>query len=110
MRPQLSHSGTGPGRAYDQGMLSSTGLAFHWTLPTGGDSRYLVAGGAGVGGVHARGDRQATLGYLGQITRAVEQLGFTGIVVPAEAGSEDAWVSASMLASTTGRLRFLVSV
>jgi len=81
---------------------------FHWTLPTGGDSRYLIAGGAGPGGLSARGDRPATLDYLGQVARAAEQLGFAGVLAPADEWSEDPWVTAAMLAGATERLRFLV--
>lgn len=81
---------------------------FHWTLPTGGDSRYLVAGGPGLGGLSARGDRPATLDYLGQVARAAEQLGFAGVLAPADEWSEDPWVTAAMLAGATERLTFLV--
>ncbi|HEX6359037.1 LLM class flavin-dependent oxidoreductase [Actinophytocola sp.] len=83
---------------------------FHWVLPTGGDSRYLVAGGPGVGSLSARGDRPATLDYLSQITRTAEQLGFTGVVAPLDRWSEDAWLTSAMLAGTTSRLKFLVPV
>lgn len=83
---------------------------FHWVLPTGGDSRYLVAGGPGVGSLSARGDRPATLDYLGQITRTAELLGFTSIVAPLDRWSEDAWLTTAMLAGTTQRLKFLVPV
>jgi alkanesulfonate monooxygenase len=83
---------------------------FHWVLPTGGDSRYLVAGGPGVGSLSARGDRPATLDYLGQITRTAELLGFTGVVAPLDSWSEDAWLTTAMLAGTTTRLTFLVPV
>lgn len=81
---------------------------FHWTLPTSGDSRYLVAGGPGLGGLSARGDRPATLDYLGQVARAAEQLGFAGVLAPADEWSEDPWVTAAMLAGATERLTFLV--
>ena len=83
-------------------------LRFHWFLPTGGDSRYLVAGSPGVSALSARGDRPATLDYLSQITRAAEGLGFTGVVAPADQSSEDPWLSAAMLANTTSHLTFLV--
>lgn len=83
---------------------------FHWLLPTGGDSRYLVAGGPGVGSLSALGDRAATLDYLGQITRAAEQLGFAAVVAPNDSWSEDGWLTTAMLAGTTDRLKFLVPV
>jgi alkanesulfonate monooxygenase len=82
----------------------------YWTLPTGGDSRYLVAGGSGVGGVSASGDREATLAYLTQIAVAVEQAGFTGVALPAGGWDEDGLITAALLAGSTRDLRFLVSV
>jgi alkanesulfonate monooxygenase SsuD/methylene tetrahydromethanopterin reductase-like flavin-dependent oxidoreductase (luciferase family) len=84
-------------------------MTVYWTLPTGGDSRYLVAGGAGVGGVSAAGDREATLAYLTQITVAVEQAGFTGVALPAGGWDDDGLVTAALLAGATRNVRFLVS-
>ena len=82
----------------------------YWTLPTGGDSRYLVPGGAGAGGVSADGDREATLAYLTQLTVAAEQAGLTGVALPAGGWAEDGLVTAALLAPATRRLRFLVAV
>ncbi|WP_405584723.1 LLM class flavin-dependent oxidoreductase [Streptomyces sp. NBC_01190] len=84
-------------------------LTFHWFLPTYGDSRHVVGGGHGtpVGG--AGGDRPATLGYLTQIARAAEELGFVGALTPTGAWCEDAWLTTAMLAQTTERLKFLVA-
>jgi len=82
----------------------------YWTLPTGGDSRYLVAGGSGAGGVSASGDREATLAYLTQIAVAVEQAGFSGVALPAGGWDEDSLITAALLACATRDLRFLVSV
>ena len=50
-------------------------LAFHWFLPTYGDSRNLVAGGHGTA---MHGDRPATLRYLRQICAAAEDQRFRG--------------------------------
>jgi alkanesulfonate monooxygenase len=82
----------------------------YWTLPTAGDSRYLVAGASGVGGVSAPGDREPTLPYLTQITVAVEQAGFTGVALPAGGWDEDGLTTAALLAAATRDLRFLVAV
>lgn len=82
-------------------------LKFHWFLPTYGDSRNLVGGGHGVetGGA----SRPATLGYLGQIARSAEQLGFVGALTPTGAWCEDAWLTTAMLTEVTERLKFLVA-
>ncbi|KAA9161351.1 LLM class flavin-dependent oxidoreductase [Amycolatopsis acidicola] len=84
-------------------------LTFHWFLPTYGDSRYLVGGGHGVATTTAGGSRPATLGYLGQIARSAEQLGFVGALTPTGAWCEDAWLSTAMLSEVTERLKFLVA-
>ncbi len=53
----------------------STPLKFHWFLPTnGGDGRHVVSGGHGVDA--GSSGRPASVGYLGQVTRSAEQLGF----------------------------------
>ena len=82
-------------------------LAFHWFLPTNGDSRYLAGGGVRPG--VASGDRRASLGYLSSIVRAAEEFGFTGALVPTGAWCEDAWLTAAMLARESERLAFLVA-
>ncbi|GAA0237180.1 LLM class flavin-dependent oxidoreductase [Cryptosporangium japonicum] len=84
-------------------------LTFHWFLPTMGDSRNLVAGGHGVDLGRAAGDRPASLGYLTQITRAAEQLGFVGALTPTGAWCDDAWLTTAMLAGASERLKFLVA-
>lgn len=84
-------------------------LTFHWFLPTMGDSRNLVAGGHGVDLARAAGDRPASLGYLTQIARAAEQLGFVGALTPTGAWCDDAWLTTAMLAGTSERLKFLVA-
>ncbi|GAA2788920.1 LLM class flavin-dependent oxidoreductase [Saccharopolyspora taberi] len=87
----------------------SSPLTFHWFLPTYGDSRYLVGGGHGVAVTSASSSRPATLGYLGQIARSAEQLGFVGALTPTGAWCEDAWLSTAMLTEVTERLKFLVA-
>ncbi|GAA3394575.1 LLM class flavin-dependent oxidoreductase [Cryptosporangium minutisporangium] len=84
-------------------------LTFHWFLPTMGDSRNLVAGGHGTDLGRAAGDRPASLGYLTQIARAAEQLGFVGALTPTGAWCDDAWLTTAMLAGTSERLKFLVA-
>jgi alkanesulfonate monooxygenase len=84
-------------------------LNAHWFLPTYGDSRYLVGGGHGVPVGSAGGIRPATLGHLTQVARAAEQLGFAGVLTPAGAWCEDAWLTTAMLVAHTEWLRFLVA-
>jgi len=72
-----------------------------WFLPTHGDGRYL---GTGVGARHV------TLGYLGQIARAADELGYFGVLLPTGKSCEDSWVVASAMVPLTRRLRFLVAV
>ena len=72
-----------------------------WFLPTHGDGRHL---GSGVGARHV------TLGYLGQIARAADDLGYYGVLLPTGKSCEDSWVVASAMVPLTERLRFLVAV
>lgn len=84
-------------------------LTFHWFLPTYGDSRHLIGGGHGLPLKKFGEERPATLGYLAQIARAAEQLGFVGALTPAGAWTEDAWLTTAMLTKMTERLKFLVA-
>jgi alkanesulfonate monooxygenase len=84
-------------------------LTFHWFLPTYGDSRYIVGGGHGLPAGIAGGDRPATIGYLGQVVRAAEGLGFEGALTPTGAWCEDAWLTTALLVEGSERLKFLVA-
>lgn len=84
-------------------------LTFHWFLPTYGDSRHIVGGGHGLQTGTAAGARPATLGYLGQVARSAEQLGFVAALTPTGAWCDDAWLATAMLAEVTERLKFLVA-
>lgn len=84
-------------------------LTFHWFLPTNGDSRHVVGGGHGTPATAAGGDRPPTIGYLTQIARAAEDLGFVGALTPTGAWCEDAWLTTAMLSQQTERLKFLVA-
>lgn len=84
-------------------------LALHWFLPTYGDSRSIVGGGHGLTAGAARGDRDASIGYLSSIGRAAETFGFTAALTPAGAWCEDAWLTTAMVARETERLGFLVA-
>jgi alkanesulfonate monooxygenase len=85
----------------------------HWFLPTNGDSRSDLSLGNAVG-VRGRragggGDRAPDVGYIGQIARAAEQLGFDAALTPTSSWCEDAWVMTAALTQVTERFRFLVA-
>ncbi|MGV9699410.1 LLM class flavin-dependent oxidoreductase [Streptomyces sp. NPDC003470] len=84
-------------------------LTFHWFLPTNGDSRDVVGGGHGTPVTASGRDRPPSVGYLSQIARAAESLGFTGALTPTGAWCEDAWLTTAMVSRHTERLRFLVA-
>jgi hypothetical protein len=82
---------------------------FHWFLPTNGDGRDIVGGGHGVATGSAGTIRPASLGYLGQVARSAEQLGFEAALTPTGAWCEDAWLVTGMLTEVTERLNFIVA-
>ena len=88
-----------------EGMAMS--LAFHWFLPTYGDSRNLIAGGHGTA---MSGDRPATLRYLSQICAAAEANGFESVLTPTGLWCEDAWLTTAALIQSTETLKFLVAL
>ncbi|MEV3854186.1 LLM class flavin-dependent oxidoreductase [Streptomyces sp. NPDC050095] len=81
----------------------------HWFLPTGGDGRDP----GGVTSVQARSGaatrRPADVGYLSQVARAAEQVGFTSLLTPVGLGCVDPWILTSALAQHTERIGFLVA-
>jgi len=72
-----------------------------WFLPTHGDGRYLGS---------AVGARHVSLGYLSQIAKAADELGYYGVLLPTGRSCEDSWVIASAMVPLTQRLRYLVAV
>jgi alkanesulfonate monooxygenase len=90
-----------------EGLIMS--IKLHWFLPTYGDGRQLVGGGHGVPVGSAGGVRPATLGYLTQVARAAELLGFEAALTPTGMWCEDAWLTTAMLSQQTERLKFLVA-
>lgn len=72
-----------------------------WFIPTHGDGRYLATS---VGG------RAVSFSYLRQIAQAVDNLGYTGALLPTGRSCEDAWILASSLVTHTQRMRFLVAI
>jgi alkanesulfonate monooxygenase len=76
-------------------------MEIFWYLPTHGDGRYLGTRVA---------SRDATYPYIRQIASAIDNLGYTGALIPTGHFCDDAWVFASSLISSTARLKFLVAV
>jgi alkanesulfonate monooxygenase len=76
-------------------------MELFWFFPTSGDGRYLAT---------TVGARPITLGYLRQIAGAIDELGYTGALLPTGQGCEDAWVTATALMPFTRRPKFLVAV
>ena len=79
------------------------GIRLHWFLPTGGDSRDVLAVGADA---HRR---EPTLDYLSVLARTAEDLGFEAVLTPTGTWCEDSWVSTAALIRETTRLKFLVA-
>ena len=89
-------------------------VTLHWFLPTNGDSRSDLSLGNAVGirGSRAREgstDRAPDVGYIGQIARSAEQLGFDAALTPTSSWCEDAWLMTAALTQVTERFRFLVA-
>jgi alkanesulfonate monooxygenase len=89
-------------------------VRLHWFLPTNGDSRSDLSLGNAVGvrgsRIGAGGeDRAPDVGYIGQIARSAEQLGFDAALTPTSSWCEDAWLMTAALTQVTERFRFLVA-
>ena len=92
-------------------------VALHWFLPTNGDSRSDLSLGNAVGvrGSRANGgdaprrSRDPDIGYIGQVARSAEQLGFQAALTPTSSWCEDAWIITAGITQVTERLRFLVA-
>jgi alkanesulfonate monooxygenase len=76
-------------------------MKFLWFIPTFGDGRYLAS---------ARGARDTNLGYVHQIAKAVDELGYYGALLPTGRTCDDPWIVASALIPLTQRMRFLVAI
>jgi alkanesulfonate monooxygenase len=76
-------------------------MELFWFLPTHGDSRYL---GTPIGA------RAVDLAYIGQIARAADDLGYTGVLLPTGRSCEDAWAVASAMLPLTRHLKYLVAI
>src|SRR5580704_2059381 len=89
-------------------------MTLHWFLPTNGDSRTDLSLGNAVGAAGSRVTSDGTarapdIGYIGQIARSAEQLGFSAALTPTSSWCEDAWVMTAALTQVTTRFRYLVA-
>ncbi|HTR74191.1 MAG TPA: LLM class flavin-dependent oxidoreductase [Solirubrobacterales bacterium] len=90
-------------------------VRLHWFLPTNGDSRTDLSLGNAVGAHGARIDaattteRRADLGYMAQIARAAEALGFEAALTPTSSWCEEAWVMTAALSQQTRTFKYLVA-
>jgi alkanesulfonate monooxygenase len=84
----------------------------HWYLPTAGDGRDIV------GWAHSRtatddpraAGRPPDLGYLADVARAAERLGFESILTPTGTWCQDPWITTAALAALTSALTFIVAL
>ena len=91
-------------------MTASKPAKFFWFLPTNGDSRSIV--GASHASEHhtvPAGYRPPDRRYLAEVARAVDRLGYEGVLTPTGTFCEDAWLTAAALLAETERLKFLVA-
>ncbi|MEV6319454.1 LLM class flavin-dependent oxidoreductase [Streptomyces sp. NPDC051776] len=90
-------------------MSHATAPILHWFLPTGGDGRDP----GGVTAVQARSAaatrREVDVGYMSQVARAAERVGFAKLLTPVGLGCVDPWVLTSAVAASTERIGFLVA-
>jgi len=76
-------------------------MELFWFIPTHGDGHYLGT---------ATGGRSVTFPYLRQIAQAVDDLGYTGALLPTGRSCEDAWIVASALVTHTRKMKFLIAI
>ncbi len=90
-------------------------VKLHWFLPTNGDSHTDLSLGNAVGAHGARIDdaatnaRKADLGYMSQVARAAESLGFEAALTPTSSWCEEAWVITAALTQLTRSFKYLVA-
>jgi len=89
-------------------------VRLHWFLPTNGDSRRDLSLGNAVGSSGSRVvaggvERAPDIGYIGQIARSAEQLGFEAALTPTSSWCEDAWVITAGLTQLSERFKYLVA-
>ena len=81
--------------------MSVDPLNFFWFIPTHGDGSYLGS---------ETQQRPPEYTYFREVARAVDRLGFGGVLLPTGQACEDSWITAAGLATETERLKFLVAL
>jgi alkanesulfonate monooxygenase len=76
-------------------------MEIFWFIPTNGDFRQLN---------NSEGSRSATYNYCKQIAQAVDDLGYTGVLIPTGKTCEEGFIVASTLVPVTKNLKYLVAV
>lgn len=76
-------------------------MEIFWFIPTNGDARYLNS---------TEGARPATYDYCKQIAQAVDNLGYTGVLIPTGKTCEEGFIVATSLIGETKNLKYLVAV
>ena len=76
-------------------------MEIFWFIPTNGDFRQLN---------ETSGARQATYNYCKQIAQAVDDLGYTGVLIPTGKTCEEGFIVASTLVPVTQNLKYLIAV
>lgn len=76
-------------------------MEIFWFIPTNGDFRQFNT---------EEGSRPATYNYVKQIAQAVDDLGYTGVLIPTGKTCEEGFIVASTLIPLTQKLKYLVAV
>ncbi|MGE7118777.1 FMNH2-dependent alkanesulfonate monooxygenase [Peribacillus sp. NPDC046944] len=76
-------------------------MEIFWFIPTNGDFRQLN---------NSEGARPATYNYCKQIAEAVDDLGYSGVLIPTGKTCEEGFIVASTLVPVTKNLKYLVAV
>lgn len=76
-------------------------LDFLWFIPSSGDGAYLGSDEL---------SRPNDPAYFQEIARAVDRLGYSGVLIPTGVACEESFVLAANLAAHTERLKFLVAI
>ena len=90
-------------------------VRMHWFLPTNGDSRTDLSLGNAVGAHGARIEeaqttaRKGDIGYMSQVARAAEAMGFEAALTPTSSWCEEAWVMTAALTQHTRHFKYLVA-
>jgi alkanesulfonate monooxygenase len=85
------------------------GLKLDWFLPTSGDGRGISGRAHPLPGMTQAEERAPDIGYMAQVARAADQLGFDAVLTPTGSWCEDAWLVTAALSRDTERLKFIVA-